>query len=76
MAALNDIQKRFMTSHKKNFAPMLSNLLNTLAYPFWAYLFIVHLDWGIQGCAISDLVTTTVTLVFNLAYTHWSKDMQ
>lgn len=76
MAAINDIEKKFLTCHKKNFAPMLSNLFNTLAYPFWAYLFIVHLNWGIQGCAVTDLVSMIITLIFNYAYSHWSEDLK
>lgn len=76
LAAINDIQKKFLTCHKKNFAPMLSNLVNTLVYPLWAYLFIVHLQWGIQGCAMTDLISMIMTLFINLGFTHWSEDLQ
>lgn len=76
MSAINDIQKKFLTCNKKNFVPMITNLLNTLAYPFWAYLFIVKLQWGIQGCAVTDIVSMSSTLIVSLVFTHMSEDLR
>ena len=70
LAGINDAQKRFLTCYKKNFAPMMTNLVNTLMYPLWCYIFIIHLNMGILGCAMSDLVSMVCTLAFNLLYTY------
>lgn len=76
LASFNDAQKRFLNCCKKNFVPMASNLVNTLMYPLWCYLFIIHLELGIQGCALADLISMSITLVINFVYTYCCHDLQ
>jgi Na+-driven multidrug efflux pump len=72
---MNDAQKRFLTCYKKNFIMMISNLINTFLYPFVSYFFIVHMNWGIRGCAVTDLVSISLTFLISIVYTHTSKDI-
>ena len=76
LSGINDSQKKFLCCFKKNFVPMITNLINTLLYPLWCYIFIVHLDLGIAGCAIADVVNNFLTLLCNLIYTFSCEDLQ
>lgn len=49
---------------------MASNLVNTFLYPLWCYYFIVYLKLGIQGAALADLVSMSITLTINIIYTY------
>ena len=55
---------------------MYANLVGTILYPIWSWIFIVHLGWGIYGCAMCDLICMSLTLAIDLGYTYWSEDMQ
>lgn len=48
---------------------MTNNAIGTLLYPFWCLLFIIYLDLGIIGCALADVVSISLTYLFNLIYT-------
>lgn len=55
---------------------MVSNLVNSFMYPIWCYLFIIHLNLGIRGCALADLVSMSITFLINMWYTHQCQDLQ
>ena len=76
ISGFNDSQKKFLNCFKKNFVPMWSNALGVILYPFWCYIFIIHLDLGILGCAVTDVVSITITYAFNLVYTFLLADIQ
>ena len=54
---------------------MITNALSCMLYPLWSYLFIVHLDLGVAGCALADFCNIIITLLCNLLYTNSLKDL-
>jgi len=56
--------------------PMMSNMVTTLLYPIWCYLFIYKLRWGAIGCALADLIGMSITFAANLFYTWACSDLK
>ena len=55
---------------------MVTNIVNTLLYPFIAYFFIGYLNLGVIGCALTDVVSISITYLTNLVYTAMLEDLK
>ena len=76
LSGLNDSQKKFLNCFKKNYVPMVTNAVNVLLYPVILYIFVFQLNLGIVGLAMTDNISTFLTLLCNLVYTWTLEDLQ
>lgn len=76
ISGLNDSQKKFLNCFRKNYVPMVTNIVNTLLYPFIAYYLVVSRDLGIKGVAITDVVSIGLTYACNLLYTSYVSELR
>ena len=75
LSGLNDSQKKFLNCFKKNYVPMVTNAVNVLLYPVILYIFVFQLNLGIVGLAMTDNISTFLTLLCNLVYTWTLEDL-
>ena len=55
---------------------MVTNIMMTVLYPAWCYLFIVKLDLGVPGCALVESTSQFFTLASNLVYTRTLDELE
>ena len=51
-------------------------MVGTVLHVFWNYLFIIYLDWGIEGIGYTASITFCIELIGNIIITHFQKDLK
>jgi hypothetical protein len=69
------LERKFLNAFKKNYANLVVQIFCSLLYPFWCYLFIVLLDLGARGSALSNLTGVCLNYSLTIFAGYIQKDM-
>jgi Na+-driven multidrug efflux pump len=45
-------------------------------HPLWSYIFVIKYNLGVQGTGIAGIITNSIVLFCNLAYSCYSNDLK
>ena len=70
---LYNIYLRYLQAQDIFMPGMIITLITAILHPFWCWIFVVLLDTGLIGAAISLGITQLINYVLILIYMHWEK---
>lgn len=68
--------RRYLNSMKKSYIPLYTQTVGTVLHILLCYVFINHLDYGIQGASLATAVTYIFQLVVIMIYAQCQHDIR
>ena len=65
---LNDAQVRFLNCLGKTMIPLLAQGIGVVLHLFWMWYLVIHLDIGLKGIAIAEIITNGTVLALGIFY--------